>query len=233
MIHPFLEFLARTIGGYAGDLFSASVYLPTDIISQRLQIERKVNFLNQKFTYRNSLDIMRHIWKTEGLLGFYRGLGPYVFVFGSASAIWWTSYESLKSHYYNAISTVSSFLVELGASRMIPGSMPGYHDDTWSLPASQFAAGLCAGALSLLFSNPLDVARTRLQLLESANPKEAELIRKGYFHILSTAFKQEGFRGLYKGFKPRLLMRLPGSALKVLGYEFLKKLSKEDSSLED
>lgn len=82
-------------------------------------------------------------------------------------------------------------------------------------------AGICAVAVT----NPLDVARTRLQLLEVGNPKESEQIRQGFWKIMKNIVKDEGIQGLYKGMKPRIFVKIPGSAIAFLGYEWLKENS--------
>lgn len=213
-----LDFLGHAVGGFAADLFSASAFLPADIISQRLQIQRKLNFLSVQYRFQSSSDIIRHIWCNEGVKGFYRGLGPYVFVYGTASSIWWTSYELFKYRFFEGLSRLQAYL---SPSTFLLG-----HDSAViKLPMSQLFAGIAAGALSLSVTNPLDVARTRLQLLECRTSQDAKLLKQGYLHILFLAFKNEGIRGLYKGFAPRLFIRLPGSSLKFVGYEALKRMS--------
>ena len=74
-------------------------------------------------------------------------------------------------------------------------------------------------------TNPLDVARTRLQLLEASNVQEQRTLQQGYLHLLRKIAVEEGLRGWYKGLKPRLYIKIPGSAITFLGYEWLKEWS--------
>jgi len=224
-----LDFLSHAGGGFAADLCSASVFLPTDIISQRLQIGRKINFLRSEYQFRHSWDVIRQIWLHEGLTGFYRGLGPYVFVYGTASSIWWTSYEALKHRIFQFFSTLQQQHLSANDGKISSHVNAPSSFFPWTLALSQLMAGMIAGALSLSITNPLDVARTRLQLLEFRNPCDAALLRKGYLHLLKTAYKREGISGLYKGFPPRLFIRLPGSSIKFVGYEALKRFSTASS----
>ena len=64
------------------EAFSAFCYVPSDIISQRLQVESPTNFRNTQFHYTSTTEVAKSIWKNEGLKGFFRGYGPYLMVFG-------------------------------------------------------------------------------------------------------------------------------------------------------
>jgi Mitochondrial carrier protein len=227
-----IEFLSHVGGSFAADFFSASVFLPTDIVSQRLQIGRKINFLSYEYQFDKSWDIIRQVWRYEGMGGFFRGLGPYVFVYGTASSIWWSSYEIFKHKLFHFLSGIQNPLMTNRAFREgVPCETSSSFPVTLAL--SQLVAGFAAGVLSLAATNPLDVARTRLQLLECRNPRDAALLQKGYLHILKSTFKNEGISGLYKGFAPRLCIRLPVTSLKFVGYEALKRFSTESPSIQD
>ena len=226
----YLDFMGHVIGGFTADLFSASAFLPADIISQRLQIQRKINFTSSQFRFVSSADVIRQIWTHEGITGFYRGLGPYVFVYGTASSIWWSSYEFFKHNIFDGLSSLENYFISKTNRNTTNPNVDVNNSTFFKLPLSQLLAGLGAGALSLSVTNPLDVARTRLQLLESRTPQDAKLLKLGYVNLLKMAFKNEGIRGLYKGFTPRLFIRLPGSSLKFVGYEALKRLSSTTSN---
>jgi solute carrier family 25, member 44 len=141
------------IAGIIAEAVSALVYLPADLVIQRLQVARSYSFLPYGVQDRSSLGIVKRLIKTEGLRGMLRGYWPYVATFGPDSAVWWMSYEYLKK----ALS--SNF------------KSPKAINDRNSLPewGIIFVASAIAGVLSTFDISPFDVARTRLQLLEVSN----------------------------------------------------------------
>jgi hypothetical protein len=90
---------------------------------------------------------------------------------------------------------------------------------------NHFFSGAFAGICAVLVTNPLDVARTRLQLLEVRNDADKSRLRNGFFNLVREVYQREGIRGLYKGAKPRIYISIPGSALAFVGYEALKDYS--------
>jgi len=48
--------------------------------------------------------------------------------------------------------------------------------------------------------------------------------------MFTSVAKKEGIRGLYRGFTPRLIVSLPGSAIGLVAYEYIKKLSVKPST---
>ena len=79
-------------------------------------------------------------------------------------------------------------------------------DDTAVLGASGALAGLSA----TVATNPLDVLKTRVQTATQARPVGA---------VLWGLMKESGWRGLYSGLAPRLMVAVPRSICTVLAYE--------------
>ncbi|KAK2738269.1 hypothetical protein FQN57_007132 [Myotisia sp. PD_48] len=103
------------------------------------------------------------------------------------------------------------------------------------------AAGAAGGAITALLTSPLDVLRTRLQsdfyrppVLSAANPSpsSATLINKPLssspfrqtFQILSSIYRIEGWRGLFRGLGPNLVGVVPASAIKFYTYGNAKRI---------
>jgi hypothetical protein len=87
--------------------------------------------------YAGAWDAARSILRSEGASGLFRGLSATVFAFGPASALWWSTYQ---------------------ASRRRLEAWAGVSD-----VAVDATAGLVAGCVSSAVTNPLDIAKTRLQ----------------------------------------------------------------------
>lgn len=207
------ELLANAMAGVCAEAVSVFSYLPTDVVSQRLQVERKYNFLPLKFQNRGPVSIVKNIYRDEGLGGFFRGLYPYLIVYGPGSAIWWMAYEWTKRLLDPVLPSAPK---TEGYARSI--------QDHLKKATSHLLCGSLAGVASVAVTNPLDVARTRLQLMEFKNSREKESIKGGFVRVLRDTYQNEGIAGLYKGARPRILIKIPGSALAFLGYEYLKDM---------
>lgn len=206
---PHLEIASHALAGVTAEALSAVSYLPTDIVSQRLQTHVKYSFLPERYQTGTAWKIVRHVWRTEGVRGFFRGYLPYLAVYGPGSAVWWAVYEASK----------------VSLQRLFPDPNYDKHDFTVVKAANYMVSGSLAGVVSCLITNPLDVARTRLQLLEFGDGRERRTLKGGFRQMLRDTFQREGLAGLYKGIKPRLWVRAPGSAIALVGYEYLKSRS--------
>jgi len=83
-----------------------------------------------------SWDAATSIFRAEGVRGLFRGLSASIFAFGPASALWWATYQWSRRR-----------LTE------------GGHEGVWVDAVSGFAAGI----ISTVLTNPLELAKTRLQ----------------------------------------------------------------------
>ncbi|KAH8403106.1 hypothetical protein KR222_005242, partial [Zaprionus bogoriensis] len=82
----------------------------------------------------------------------------------------------------------------------------------------QIMAGACASLLELCLFLPLDVVKTRLQLqTKLSNPQVSRY--KGVFDALVRISREEGLRGLWKGFFPPLLSDIPRRTMKFVIFE--------------
>lgn len=77
--------------------YSCIIFVPVDVVKERLQVQRKVSEVAGKETtlYRGSYDAIRTIFKDEGLMGIYRGYGATLFAYGPFSAFYFLFYEQV------------------------------------------------------------------------------------------------------------------------------------------
>ena len=143
--------------------------------------------------YSSIADGATQIFRSEGLLGFYRGLGPSLLGV-SHGALQFMAYEKLKI--YRSGATV----VE--------------HRDlsTFDFLALSGLAKLFAGSVTY----PYQLVRARLQMYD------AEKLYSGARDVMNQVWKQEGLRGFYKGIGPNLLRVLPSTCVTFLVYENTK-----------
>ncbi|GMH29743.1 hypothetical protein Nepgr_031586 [Nepenthes gracilis] len=94
------------------------------------------------------------------------------------------------------------------------------HPNTQPNTVQTLLCGGLAGSTAALFSTPFDVVKTRLQTQVPGSASR--------YHSVISALReistQEGFKGLYRGLTPRLVMYMSQGALFFSSYEFFKSL---------
>ena len=233
--HPLLvSFAAPFVAGLVADAASIILYVPGDVIVQRLQV------LNSP--YKSFTDAVRRIGREEGLRGFYRGFGATFVTSAIASAIWWMVYEQSKQRLYAWDSsrqqhTAGSSTAAAAAPSSRDGGVWAAMTEVNRLP--QLAAGFIAGTVTSSVINPLDVVKTRLQVQDSAKaatvshaqsspPASPPARYRNFIHGLRQVYVEEGMRGFARGLVPKLVSRGPMSAASSLMYELVLYLSRDD-----
>ena len=175
-----------TLGSIAGSCGATAVY-PIDLVKTRLQNQRST--LVGEVMYKNFWDCFFKVIKFEGYLGLYRGLPPQLVGVAPEKAI---------------KLTMNDFVRDKVVRR----------DGTYPLWGEILAGGV-AGGCQVIFTNPLEIVKIRLQVAgEIASTKRVSTIG---------VIKELGFRGLYKGARACLLRDIPFSAIYFPLYANLKK----------
>eukprot|EP00606_Chrysophyceae_sp_TOSAG23-5_P000288 GSChrysophyteH2.ASY1.ANO1.12.1 assembled CDS len=130
----FIEHFA--LGAVAGGIGAAAVY-PIDMIKTRLQ--------NQRSAYNGAFDCFKKIIQKEGVRGLYRGITPQLMGVAPEKAIKLTVNDMLRDAFTNKDKLRDG------------GKMEMY------LPL-EILAGCGAGAAQVVFTNPLEITKIRLQL---------------------------------------------------------------------
>jgi solute carrier family 25 protein 44 len=82
--------IANGMAGMIASLFSQAVFVPIDVVSQKLMVQGYSGHAK----YNGGLDVARKVFKSDGIRGFYRGFGLSVMTYSPSSAVWWASYGS-------------------------------------------------------------------------------------------------------------------------------------------
>ncbi|BGP44982.1 mitochondrial aspartate-glutamate transporter agc1 [Rhodotorula kratochvilovae] len=178
------------LGGIAGALGATAVY-PIDLTKTRMQNQRSK--VVGELLYKNSLDCVRKVYKNEGFTGFYRGLPPQLIGVAPEKAI---------------KLTVNDLIREYGTDKET-----GRIKLSWEL-----AAGGLAGGCQVVFTNPLEIVKIRLQM-QGENAKITGAPRQSAGHIV----KSLGLLGLYRGATACLARDVPFSAIYFPAHAHLKK----------
>uniref|UniRef100_A0A6I8QE06 Solute carrier family 25 member 12 n=1 Tax=Xenopus tropicalis TaxID=8364 RepID=A0A6I8QE06_XENTR len=176
-----------TLGSIAGAVGATAVY-PIDLVKTRMQNQRS-SFVGE-LMYKNSFDCFKKVLRYEGFFGLYRGLLPQLVGVAPEKAI---------------KLTVNDFVRDKFTQK--DGSIP---------LLAEIMAGGCAGGSQVIFTNPLEIVKIRLQVAGeiSTGPKVSAL----------TVLQDLGILGLYKGAKACFLRDIPFSAIYFPVYAHCKTL---------
>lgn len=196
--------LANGIAGMAASLCSQAMFVPIDVVSQRLMVQG----YSGHATYNGGLDVVRKVVKADGIRGLYRGFGLSVMTYSPSSAVWWASYGSSQR-------LIWSFL---GHDSVHEKAAPSQ----WTIVGVQAAGGIFAGATASCITTPLDTIKTRLQVMGHEKRQSVRQVVKGLV-------VDDGWTGLYRGLGPRFFSMSAWGTSMILAYEYLKRVCVKDS----
>ncbi|KAK9451065.1 mitochondrial carrier domain-containing protein [Limtongia smithiae] len=191
--------------GAIAELCSSVLWTPMEVIKGNMQ-------LKSESKPGNTRDMIRHMYKTQGLKGFFRGYWMGLAVFTPHSIVWWSTYEELKIYFKNRNDYKSAHSLDVSPVRE-------------ELTAQQYAiASAISGIAAGTVSNFLDVVKTRQQL---AIADEVSRIRpddqQGLWKVAKNLVNEVGlFRALFKGLHVRLMYSMPSGVLSMVIVEMLK-----------
>ena len=211
--------VVNCVSGATSGAIAAIVVCPLDVLKTRLQVS-----LTSDSTYMSTLESLRKIARNEGARGLYRGLGPTMAALLPNWGVYFTTYGYLKYVFrerrrrkeerrsFAASGSRSRSRSRRSESERRNGgestSETNDHHGNDTLAHIVSAGG--AGAATILATNPLWVAKTRLQVqysetLSSSLVGHARAPYKGTLDALRRIARCEGIPGLYSGLGPSLL----------------------------
>ncbi|KAM3581618.1 mitochondrial aspartate-glutamate transporter agc1 [Umbelopsis sp. WA50703] len=178
------------LGAIAGAVGATAVY-PIDLVKTRMQNQRSK--VVGELLYKNSMDCFKKVVRNEGFAGLYRGLGPQLVGVAPEKAIKLTVNDLIRGKLKDKQT----------------GEIKFWHE---------MVAGGTAGASQVVFTNPLEIVKIRLQV-QGEQAKNLDVPKRSAIWIV----KNLGIVGLYKGASACLLRDVPFSAIYFPTYAHLKK----------
>ncbi|CAO1429310.1 unnamed protein product [Diamesa serratosioi] len=175
-----------SLGAVAGAVGATAVY-PIDLVKTRMQNQRSGPMVGE-LAYRNSIDCFKKVIRHEGFVGLYRGLVPQLLGVAPEKAIKLTVNDLVRDKFTDK-----------------QGHIPYY---------AEMLSGACAGASQVVFTNPLEIVKIRLQV--------AGEFAAGAKVRAWSVVKELGLMGLYKGARACLLRDVPFSAIYFPAYAHTK-----------
>ncbi|XP_011929339.1 PREDICTED: calcium-binding mitochondrial carrier protein Aralar2 isoform X7 [Cercocebus atys] len=175
------------LGSVAGAVGATAVY-PIDLVKTRMQNQRSTGSFVGELMYKNSFDCFKKVLRYEGFFGLYRGLLPQLLGVAPEKAIKLTVNDFVRDKFMHK-----------------DGSVP---------LAAEILAGGCAGGSQVIFTNPLEIVKIRLQVAGeiTTGPRVSAL----------SVVRDLGFFGIYKGAKACFLRDIPFSAIYFPCYAHVK-----------
>lgn len=175
------------LGSIAGAVGATAVY-PIDLVKTRMQNQRSTGSFVGELMYKNSFDCFKKVLRYEGFFGLYRGLLPQLLGVAPEKAIKLTVNDFVRDKF-----TINDGSIVL---------------------AAEILAGGCAGGSQVIFTNPLEIVKIRLQVAGeiTTGPRVSAL----------SVLRDLGFFGLYKGAKACFLRDIPFSAIYFPCYAHMK-----------
>jgi solute carrier family 25 (mitochondrial aspartate/glutamate transporter), member 12/13 len=183
------------LGAIAG-AFGAFMVYPIDLVKTRMQNQRKARV--GQMLYKNSWDCFTKVIRNEGVRGLYSGVLPQL------------------------VGVAPEKAIKLTVNDLVRGKFTD--NKTGQIPLSaEILAGASAGTCQVIFTNPLEIVKIRLQVqgeAMKAAAREGETVTK---RSALWIVRHLGLVGLYKGAAACILRDAPFSAIYFPTYAHLKR----------
>ncbi|KAJ5775903.1 uncharacterized protein N7511_000914 [Penicillium nucicola] len=191
VLHGVLESAHHFALGSVAGAFGAFMVYPIDLVKTRLQNQRSSR--PGERLYNNSIDCARKVIRNEGFLGLYSGVIPQLIGVAPEKAIKLTVNDLVRGYFTDKDTHRIKYMHEV-------------------------LAGGTAGACQVVFTNPLEIVKIRLQVQGEIAKNVEGAPRRSALWIV----KNLGLMGLYKGASACLLRDVPFSAIYFPTYAHLK-----------
>jgi len=185
--------IRHMMAGISGGVVSTLLLHPLDLLKVRFAVD---DGSQGRTKYTSIRSAMSTIVNTEGVRGLYRGVTPNVVTAGSSWGSYFLFYQTIKTRLQDG-----DTLRQLAT---------GEH----------LLAASVAGLMTLIFTNPITVVKTRI-CLQHKQALDPSRHYSGMVDAFVKISKYEGVSGLYKGFTPGLFGVVHG-AIQFMVYEELK-----------
>ncbi|KAG7359598.1 mitochondrial carrier protein [Nitzschia inconspicua] len=217
---PLRDFLAGTMGGFAGKLLD----YPLDTVKVLLQTQHATHGGTSSahvaggnkppVIYRGAWHCLRHTVETKGVSGLYKGLSsPLLGSMAENAVLFW-----MYSHCKRWVAFASG-----GTDPIIAAHTADQRDEENMTLLQLSLAGAGAGFGAAFVLTPVELVKCRLQVQNSMT--SGFRVYSGPIDVIVQTIKTEGItRGLYRGHMSTLLREIPGNFVWYGTYEGVCKL---------
>jgi len=172
------------VTGCSAGATESFVVVPFELVKIKLQ--------DKTSTFAGPMDVVRSIYRSEGLLGFYAGMESTFW-----RHFWW------NGGYFGSIYQVKALLPK--------------PKDKGQEMMNNLLSGTVGGCVGTIINTPFDVVKSRIQ---GASKVPGVVPKYNWtYPALATIMREEGPAALYKGFVPKVLRLAPGGGVLLLVVE--------------
>jgi len=212
--------LVHFMAGIWAEICGSFIWVPQDVIKQRLQVQRTVSqkrlqsacsfstivkseSSEMRPTSGGSLQMLKKILSEEGFRGLFKGYWVSLATYAPFVAIYFTVYEQLKlcARDFQKLASLEDLTL-----------------------SSQIVGGALAGGIAAAITCPMDVIKTRLQVESSSASSVSNQRYRNALDVIRRILKEEGIAAFGKGMTARILWIAPSTAITMASYEQLKLL---------
>jgi len=157
-------------------------------------IKQRMQIHDSSKMYKSMTDCARYVYRNEGLSAFYVSYPTTLSMTVPFTALQFLAYESIST----AMNPTKAYD-----------------------PLTHCAAGGVAGGFAAALTTPMDVVKTMLQTRGTATDAELRNVN-GFMEGSRLLYRREGFRGFFKGVRPRVVTTMPSTAICWSAYEACK-----------
>ena len=238
------------LSGAVAQSLAGIVYTPLDVVKERLQARAILGHLRATGDYANFVSAYASIVRNEGVRGLFRGYWASNFTWWPWNCVYFVAYESARDAVAKTWDRIPED-AEGGESRGREQQQVRVTTKDDLPPWVSSACATAAAALATFATNPLDLAKTRLQTLRRQSAEtpaetparasngrsngrsnglasngggDATVLRHraGVFGVMRDVARKEGPRALMTGTAARVAAVAPGSAISFFVYESVK-----------
>lgn len=186
---------------------AVTVTNPIEVIKTRMQLQGELSAQGKgSKVYTGLFQGLSTIYRHEGLMGCQKGLIPaYIYQIG-LNGCRLGFYEPVRRGLYSLFG----------------------HDSGTSVASEQYSINVLAGAISgvmgAVTGSPLYLLKTRMQSYSPAFHIGSQTHYKGVIDGISTIWKKEGLKGLYRGVDAAILRTGAGSSVQLPIYNWAKSI---------
>ena len=209
---------SHLLSGMAAGVLTSALLHPLDVLKVKFQVQDGVV---NRVQYRSLPSAVAGLWRSGGVRSFYRGVFPALWGSGVSWGLYFFFYESCKRR--------------LAAGQGGEGGVAAAGQQAQLAPpplsATQLAyAAWEGGTITCLFTNPIFLVKTRMQLQGGGEGAAAALPPyRSMAHAFACILRDEGVRGLYRGLVPALLLTSHG-VVQFVTYELIKRSNSASAS---
>jgi solute carrier family 25 S-adenosylmethionine transporter 26 len=185
------------VAAAVGNVVASVVRVPPEVVKQRVQAR----------VYPNMITAITEMSRTEGIGGFYTGYGIQLARDIPYAAIQFMTFETLKKAY-----GVNRPLAAGETKRPAVSEAKKVLTNLWM--------GAVAGLVASVVTTPMDVVKTRVMTQDLTQGA----VKIGVRQTVRSILKHEGPLAFTYGMLPRVMLKVPASALFLVAYEGMKRL---------